>query len=165
MPRELKHFQSQCKSSVNVFGRNMLPQGTRDWPADTVNYFPKKNYCKEGHKQKLNDLPSPCFPDSYLHLFLKHCHTSPFCCHQNAIFSMKPFLITGMTLGLESSQLSLVYPIHLFNIHLLHACHVLGILLDTGDKVMNKTDTNSCIQGAYLLFTTVYLKLQLLYFA
>lgn len=39
----------------------------------------KKKYCMEGHEKKLNDLPSLCFPDSYFHHFLKHCHTSPKC--------------------------------------------------------------------------------------
>ena len=95
LPRELKRFKSQCKSAVNAFGRNTLPLGTGNWPADTVNYSQgKKTYCKEGHKLKRNSMTF--LPSAFLiHTFTFFWNTATHL--QNAIFPRKLFLITGMT--------------------------------------------------------------------
>lgn len=59
LPRELKRFKIQCKSAVNAFGRNMLPLGTGNWPADTVNYSQgKKNIAWKDINWKETQWPS-----------------------------------------------------------------------------------------------------------
>ena len=59
LPRELKHFKSQYKSAVNAFGRNTLPLGTGNWPADTVNYSQgKKNIAWKDINWKETQWPS-----------------------------------------------------------------------------------------------------------
>lgn len=136
LPRELKRFKSQCKSAVNAFGRNTLPLGTGNWPADTVNYSQgKKKYCMEGHKLKRNSMTF--LPSAFLiHTFTFFWNTATHL--QNAIFPTKLFLISGITHSLGSPWLSLAYSIHLFSVHLLHACHVPGSFVDTGDPVRTK---------------------------
>lgn len=153
MPRELKHLKSQSKSAVNVFGRNMLPRILEPGLLTLLIILRKKKkyiYCNEGHKMKGNssDLPSPAFLIHTFTFFLKHCHTS---LHgrQNAVFPLKPFSDHWNDTWSRKILAATYYPIHLFNIHLLHARRVLGIFLDTEDKVKNK-DTNPCFQGAYI---------------
>lgn len=90
----------------------------------------------------------PAFLIHTFTFFLKHCHTSLHG-HQNAVFPLKPFPDHWNDTWSRKILAATYYPIHLFNIHLLHARRVLGIFLDTEDKVKNK-DTNPCFQGAYI---------------
>lgn len=134
MPRELKHV---LRASVN---QQLMPlEGTRyrgvlQPGLLTPLIIPEKLIGSKSINWKETQWPSfhllSWFIPSPLSGTLPHISMS---C-QNAIFPMKGFLITGMILYLESTQLSLVDPIHLFNTHLLHDSHMPSIFLDTGDK-------------------------------